>query len=109
MVEENIKPNLSDVLVHCELFVSLTQSERELIAAGCEQRTITDGTVLITEGNSGNEMYVLIDGVLEVFKQTDGKDVILQRHEKTGSHIGEGALLGSGDDIRRGPERRTWV
>ena len=105
MVEENIKPNLSDVLVHCKLFVSLTQSERELIAAGCEQRTITDGTVLITEGNSGNEMYVLIDGVLEVFKQTDGKDVILQRHEKTGSHIGEGALLGSGDDIRRASVR----
>ncbi|MCZ6502105.1 MAG: cyclic nucleotide-binding domain-containing protein, partial [Gammaproteobacteria bacterium] len=105
MVEENVNPDLSDVLVHCELFASLSHADRELIAAGCELRSITNGSILLAEGEAGHEMYVLVDGVLEVFKKTDGEEVILQRHEETGAHLGEGALLKSGEDIRRASVR----
>ena len=107
MVEEtpNANPVLSDILAHCELFTSLTHADCELIAAGCELRTITGGSLLFAEGDTGDEMYVLIDGVLEVFKQAGGEEVILQRVDDPGAHIGEGALLESGDEIRRASVR----
>ncbi len=105
MVEENVNPDLGNALTRCELFASLTHAECELIAAGCELRTITSGSLLLAEGDSGNEMYVLINGVLEVFKQTYGEEVVLQRHAETGAYIGEGALLDSGDDLRRASVR----
>ena len=71
MVEEtpNANPALSDILAHCELFTSLTHADCELIAADCELRSIRGGLLLFAEGDTGDEMYVLIDGVLEVFKQ----------------------------------------
>ncbi|MEE8077758.1 MAG: cyclic nucleotide-binding domain-containing protein, partial [Pseudomonadales bacterium] len=98
-------PVLSDILAHCELFTSLTHADCELIAAGCELRTITSGSLLFAEGDTGNEMYVLVDGVLEVFKQAGGEEVILRRVDDTGAHIGEGALLESSDEIRRASVR----
>jgi len=76
-----------------------------MIAADCKLRIITDGSILLAEGEVGSEMYVLIDGVLEVFKKVDGEEVILQRHEEAGAHLGEGALLKSGADIRRASVR----
>ncbi|MCH7741627.1 MAG: cyclic nucleotide-binding domain-containing protein [Proteobacteria bacterium] len=105
MAEEKVNADFKDVLIHCELFASLTHDDCELIAASCELRTITNGSILLAEGEAGNEMYVLIDGVLEVFKQVGGEEVILQRHEKSGAHLGEGALLKSGEDIRRASVR----
>ena len=107
MVEQTatVDPDLSDILVHCELFASLTRADCKVIAAGCELRTIPDGSLLLAEGDTGDEMYVLVDGVLEVFKQTDGEEVILQRHDETGTHIGEGALIESSGVIRRASVR----
>ncbi|TDJ64297.1 MAG: cyclic nucleotide-binding domain-containing protein, partial [Proteobacteria bacterium] len=103
MVEQTslAKLDLSPILARCELFISLSHAEVELIAAGCELRTITAGSVLLAEGDTGDEMYVLIDGVLEVFKQINSEEVVLQRLDDSGAHIGERALLDSSDGIRR--------
>ncbi len=107
MIEETPKTNpiLSDILAHCELFASLTHADCELIAAGCALRTIRSGSLLFAEGDTGDEMYVLIDGVLEVFKQAGGEEVVLRRVDHIGAHIGEGALLESSDGIRRASVR----
>ncbi|MCZ6617635.1 MAG: cyclic nucleotide-binding domain-containing protein, partial [Gammaproteobacteria bacterium] len=103
MVEEtpDANPSPSDILAHCELFASLTHADCELVAGGCEMRTIKGRSLLFAEGDTGDEMYVLIEGVLEVFKQAGGEEVILQRVDEPGAHIGEGALLESSDEIRR--------
>ena len=105
MPQERANPDLIDILAHCELFASLSHADCELIAAGCELRTITAGSLLIVEGDIGEELYVLIDGALEVFKQVGGEEVILQRVDAPGAYIGEGALLESGDDTRRASVR----
>ncbi|MEE9156991.1 MAG: cyclic nucleotide-binding domain-containing protein [Gammaproteobacteria bacterium] len=107
MVEEtpNTNPDLSDKLARCELFNSLTHADCELIAAGCEVRTITTGSLLLAEGDIGDEMYVLIDGVLEVFKQVDGEEVILQRHDESGAYLGEMSLLDASGNVRRASVR----
>ena len=107
MVDETPKTNsvLSDTLARCELFTSLTRTDIELIAAGCELRKIARHSLLFAEGDSGDEMYVLIDGVLEVFKQAGGEEVVLRRVDDPGAYVGEGALLESSDGIRRASVR----
>lgn len=100
-VSANATPDLSDILAHCTLFNSLSRADCELIAAGCEVRTIKTGALLLAEGDIGDEMYVLIDGVLEAFKQAKGEEVILQRHQEPGASMGEMSLLKSDDEIRR--------
>lgn len=101
----NTRSNLSDILARCELFASLTGNDREQIAAGCEQRTLPPGVLLLAEGDPGNEMYILIEGVLEVFKRAGGEEVILQRHDTPGAHIGDKALVESSDHLRRASVR----
>lgn len=103
MVEEPLRanPDLGDILAHCELFTSLSHLDCEMIASGCELRTIAAGALLFAEGDDGDEMYVLVDGALEVFKQTGGEDVILQRVDDTGAHLGEMALLESSGQTHR--------
>ena len=101
----NADPALSDILAHCEVFSSLTRAECEWVAAGCVSRTITAGDKLVAEGDTGNEMYVLINGVLEVFKQAGSEEVILRRLDAPGTHIGEMALLASGSGVRRASVR----
>ena len=93
--------DLGEVLGRCELFNSLSSADRELIAARCAVRNIAADELIFAEGHSGNEMYVLVDGVLEVFKQTSGGEVILQRIEEIGAHFGERALLDSGTGVRQ--------
>ncbi|MCZ6710361.1 MAG: cyclic nucleotide-binding domain-containing protein [Gammaproteobacteria bacterium] len=105
MVEQTAIQDLSNILAHCELFASLSHADCEVIAAGCELRTIPAGSLLLAEGETGEEMYVLVDGALEVFKQAGGEEVIVQRLDTAGAHVGEGALLESGDDIRRASVR----
>ena len=105
MPRARANPELSDILAHCELFISLSHADCELIAGRCEQRLIKAGQVLLAEGDVGEEMYVLIEGALEVFKRAGGEEVILQRIDTRGAHIGEGALVESGDDIRRASVR----
>ena len=107
MLEETpyASPDLSDILAHCELFNSLRHADCELIAAGCEVRTITTGALLLAEGDIDDEMYVMIDGVLEVFKQADGEEVILQRHDESGAYLGEMSLLDASGNIRRASVR----
>ena len=68
---------------------------------------ITADGLLLVEGDTGNEMYVLIDGVLEVFKQAGGEEVILQRLDEPGAHIGDMALLESGSGVRIASVRST--
>ena len=92
---------LGDILAHCELFTSLTHLDCEMIATGCELRSISAGSLLLAEGDVGEEMYVLVDGVLEVFKQAGGEEVILQRVDEPGAHMGEMALLDFSDQIHR--------
>lgn len=103
MAEVSVKdtPEPSDILARCKLFSSLTRSECELIAGRSEVRTINAGALLLAEGDIGDEMYVLIDGVLEAFKRAKGEEVILQRNSEAGAHMGEMSLIKSDDDSRR--------
>jgi len=85
-----------------EAFVTTAESalereiSRELMTAGLEldRRTLEPGDVLVEQGQPGDELFLLLDGVLAVVE--DGDDV---------AEIGPGAILGERASLEGG--RRT--
>ena len=107
MVESAKSGNrLADILAQCELFAFLSASDRISIAERTENRSISAGTLIAVTGAQGNEMYVLIEGVLEAFTEAGSEEVVLQRLDTPGDHVGEMALRKTGDG-RRGASIRS--
>ncbi|NOZ86771.1 MAG: cyclic nucleotide-binding domain-containing protein [Deltaproteobacteria bacterium] len=61
-----------------------------------EDRKISAGDFVIKEGDSGNEMYILLDGTVTVQKRTIQGDqyVVTRLSAKDGAFFGEMALVG---------------
>ncbi len=56
------------------------------------ERSCADGEVIVREGESGREMFVIQSGAVEIFKQCGGEEVPLARLSK-GDFFGEMSLL----------------
>ncbi|MDX1569342.1 MAG: cyclic nucleotide-binding domain-containing protein [Xanthomonadales bacterium] len=95
-----------EIFSHCELFASLGQDDCAELVARCHVRDLAPDTLVIIDGDVGHEMYVLLDGVLEAFKDTSEGQVVLKRMDRPGEHTGEGALM-PGSDYRRRASVRT--
>ena len=79
----------TDQLRHVAIFQGCSRAELQRIARQSEARQLAVGTTIVTEGQSGSEFFVIIDGTARVSRQ--GRRVTtLER----GDAFGELALLG---------------
>jgi hypothetical protein len=74
------------------LFRLLEPEDLERIAAVAVERIYHEGEFICREGDPGEELFVLVEGSVEVKKNIDGDDRIVRRHS-TGEHFGELAIL----------------
>jgi CRP-like cAMP-binding protein len=82
------------VLNQIPIFGGLTGSECALIRELLEERAYEPGTVVIEEGTSGKELYVIDEGQADVLKRApDGHEVTI-RELGPGACFGEMALVG---------------
>lgn len=51
------------------MFSALDENEMEVVIDAMDEKKVRAGETVITEGESGNELYVVEDGVLDCFKQ----------------------------------------
>ena len=58
--------SLKDYLQGFELFDGLSEEELDQVLSICRERVLSKGEVLTLEGEFGDEMYVIIDGFVEV-------------------------------------------
>lgn len=85
---------LSQILKHVPLFASLDDASLEVLAGFAFQKTFQPGEAIVEEGHTGNGLYVVVRGRVEVVK-AEGTD-----HAQTlatlgaGEPFGELALLG---------------
>lgn len=56
------------LLKEIDLFSSFDTNELESFATALEEIQITAGTVLCSEGDPGQDMFILLDGTLQIFK-----------------------------------------
>ena len=81
-----------DLLRHVWLFSSCTDDELSRIAGLAEAREIAPGTEVVTEGEPGDEFYVIVEGAAEA--RVDGDKV---GELDDGSFFGEMALIDGGE------------
>jgi signal transduction histidine kinase len=73
-------------------FDKLDDSVVEAVGAMSETIDVPAGTILIEEGSTADQMYVIVDGHLEVTKQNQGREVVLA-NLGPGNVVGEMAML----------------
>ena len=74
------------------LFAKLSPQECAVLAAHCETKNVAAGQKLFSEGDFGDAMYILKQGVLEIFKKDLLGDVRIAEI-RPGGLVGEMALV----------------
>ena len=88
--------DIDEFLSHVPLFASLPPDEIRDLSAALRHQTISEQTLLFLEGQTGHDLYVLLEGYVEIVKAlgTDGERLLGVRGP--GSFIGEMSLFNPG-------------
>jgi len=81
-----------DHLKSVPLFAACTRKELELIARSGDEIKMTAGTVLVDQGQTGHEAFVVVDGTVAV-----------KRNGRKIATLGEGAIVGELSLLDHGP------
>lgn len=114
--EEATVPSMSpqarevrDLIKSMRLFHSLNETELANIGAWTEVLKVGPGDFVLKESEKADCMYVVLDGMVEIFTlDDDGKIVILATHEK-GDYFGEQALMPGSSGQRSAYARANGV
>ncbi len=94
---------LREMLGQVELFEGLDEAELDLIAEICDERTMQSGEVVAKQGEAGNELYVIWDGLVEVVHEETPQDPT----PRTVVNLGQGQLFGEMALVDLGPRSAT--
>ncbi|MBN1666392.1 MAG: cyclic nucleotide-binding domain-containing protein [Anaerolineales bacterium] len=93
--------DLIETLQGIELFDGLNLDELQQIASICHQRELCKGELLATEGKSGDDLFIITSGVVEVvISQIRGKPRVI-------INLGTGQIIGEMSLVDRGPRSAT--
>ena len=81
-----------DELRHVPLLADLSEEDLEQLYQMAETVSIPAGQLVLQEGDSGDSLFVVLDGELEVTKRHGRQEVLLAVY-KAGQFFGEMALL----------------
>lgn len=82
-----------EVIEKCDLFACLKSSQIKKIVLNCEVRELPASTNVLVEGETGDEMFVLLEGEISVRKRTAESGTITIAQEGPGQVFGEMALI----------------
>lgn len=82
----------SDPLAGIPLFLGLEPAVRERVARRLVERSLAHGELLFREGDPGGTLYVVLEGELEIFTVSKGREQILSR-VGPGGHVGEMSVI----------------
>ena len=75
------------------MFSGLDPAEKDIVVNAMEIRQVPAGTMVITQGEDGNELFVVEEGVLKCFKKISEEEEKFFKQYKAGECFGELALL----------------
>jgi CRP-like cAMP-binding protein len=83
----------ADLLADVDLFGDFNEAELAAIAETCQTRSLRRGDVLITEGSSPSELFVVVSGRLAIANRSiDGRESVVALMER-GEAFGEMGLF----------------
>ncbi len=88
-----------DALARVDLFSGLRKKDLKDLAAHCKERTMSPGSILLSQGEQGVGLFILTKGTARITRKNspDGAEEVLGQ-AVAGDVIGEMALL---DDLPR--------
>jgi len=92
---------LRKILRAIDLFEGLSPTELDEIIAICQQKTFHKGDLLATEGEMGEEFFVLMEGLVEILINSKGP------YPKVVTHLGVGQIIGEMSLVDKGPRSAT--
>ncbi|MFT5466917.1 MAG: type II secretory ATPase GspE/PulE/Tfp pilus assembly ATPase PilB-like protein [Verrucomicrobiales bacterium] len=91
--------SLKEALRNASAFRGVTEQDLQELANGCTEMEVVAGQAIITQGEPGNELYIVVAGAFEVlFRDEDAGVEKSVKQLKEGDLVGEIALL---IDVRR--------
>jgi len=87
-----------DSLKKVPLFSACTRKELEKVAKASDEITMTAGTLLVDQGQTGREAFVVLEG-----------DVTVRRNGRKIATVGPGAVVGELSLLDHGPRTATAV
>lgn len=90
---------LSQILGQVELFDGLGRDELEQIAAICQEKSFRSGDVVTQQGDAGDELFVIWDGLVEVVHEVSPHDPA----PRTVVNLGHGQVFGEMALVDYGP------
>jgi len=92
------------VLKQADIFYNFSNSQLELVAEFCHERTLTTGEVVFWEGSKSDELYIIVDGVIDILvnpalvsdKPGEGHEPVTIATLRRGQSFGEIALVDQG-------------
>jgi CRP-like cAMP-binding protein len=88
------------------LFSWLSEQDLADLVASCGVRDVAAGELLITEGEPGDDLFVIVSGEFEVSQKQEGADALVLGTVTHGEFVGEAALL---ERVRRTASVRALV
>lgn len=95
--------DLQTLLRQAELFEGLSAEEFAAIAKLCQPRTYRAGEIVTTQGEQGDELYVVSQGFVEITQTHPGSDA----SPRSVVHLGPGQIVGEMALVDRGPRSAT--
>lgn len=83
----------AEVLEKCELFARLKPSQIKKVVLNCEVRELAPRANAVVEGETGDEMFVLLEGEISVRKRAEGGEEVPIARGGPGQVFGEMALI----------------
>jgi CRP-like cAMP-binding protein len=94
---------LSETLSQVELFEGLEPDELDQIASICEERALELGHVVAKQGDIGDELFVIWEGLVEVVHEETPEDSA----PRTVVNLGQGQVFGEMALVDYGPRSAT--
>jgi CRP-like cAMP-binding protein len=59
------------ILKNADIFYHFTDTQLELVASLCQERTLKTGEIIFFEGSKSDELYIIADGVIDILVDPD--------------------------------------
>ena len=97
-----------DHLRNVSLFAGCTRKELERIARSGDEITMTAGSLVVDQGQTGREAFVILNGSVEMAQFSIGS-VTVKRNGRKVATLGPGAIVGELSLLDHGPRTATAV
>jgi small-conductance mechanosensitive channel/CRP-like cAMP-binding protein len=110
ILDNSASLNIPILLSHIELFRGMDDGDLRELASSLVALDFTPSEVLVRQGEEGSDMFVIIEGAVEVLADADGREVRVATMQ-AGDYFGEMSLL-TGDPrtatVRATTKGRLW-